>query len=282
VSATPAPSASPDPQAEAIFARARAALLARTYPSQLSYRVRVSGLNDKTWTVRTYKTYERWPSGRVHAPTISDEETADPSKPKGSNIGIFAFNVGGTGESLKDVVGTPQLGVTYAFGLVPPPHDTPLPGDTPTPAPGAPRVIGGVTSLARTYDVRLAGEETIDGNACWHLTLKPLGNPGAYRVRDLYVEESNDQIVRLKTDGNFTIKPTGSGIWTVDYTEIDGSWYLSDEVSSGAVSGDSGSFDKLDVKFIDVRPDPGENLDFGLSGSDDGVVLEEPGDDVSR
>jgi len=276
VTATPAPSASPDPQAEAIFARARAALLARVYPSEMTYRVRVSGLQGTTWAVRTYKTYERWPSGRLHAPTISDEETEDPSKPKGSNIGIFAFNVGGTGESLKDVVGTPLLGVTYAFGLVPPPHDVPLPGDAPTPAPGAPRTIGGVTSLARTYDVHLAGEETIGGNACWHLTLKPLGNPGTYRVRDLYVEESNDQIVRLKTDGNFTIKPTGSGIWTVDYTEVDGSWYISDEVSSGAVSGDSGSFDKLDVKFIDPKADPGENLDFGLAGSDDGTLLEEP------
>ncbi len=276
MTATPAPSASPDAQAEAIFSRARAALLARVYPSEMAYRVRVSGLQGTTWAVRTYKTYERWPSGRLHAPTISDEETEDPSKPKGSNIGIFAFNVGGTGESLKDVVGTPLLAVTYAFGLVPPPHDVPLPGDTPTPAPGAPRTIGGVTSLARTYDVRLAGEETISGNACWHLTLKPLGNAGEYRVRDLYVEESNDQIVRLKTDGNFTIKPTGSGIWTVDYTEMDGSWYIADEVSSGAVSGDSGSFDKLDVKFIDVRADPGENLDFGLAGSDDGVVLEEP------
>jgi hypothetical protein len=242
----------------------------------MAYRVRISGLQGTTWTVRTYKTYERWPSGRLHAPTISDEETADPSKPKGSNIGIFDFNVGGTGESLKDVIGTPLLGVTYAFGLVPPPHDVPLPGDTPTPAPGAPRTIGGVTSLARTYDVHLAGEETIGGNLCWHLTLKPLGNAGEYRVRDLYVEESNDQIVRLKTDGNFTAKPTGSGIWTVDYTEVDGSWYLSDEVSSGAVSGDSGSFDKLDVKFIDVRADPGENLDFGLAGSEDGIVLEEP------
>ncbi|MBD5604492.1 MAG: hypothetical protein IAI48_05315 [Candidatus Eremiobacteraeota bacterium] len=277
MTAAPAASPTPDARAEEIFARARRALGARTYPAEIAYGVRVSGLRDGTWTARTYRTYERWPSGRISARTISDEETADPTRPKGSNINFFAFNIGGDGQPLKDLLGTPRLAVTYAFGLVPPSHDVPLPGDVPTPVPGEPRTIGSVSALARTYDVRLAGEETIGAATCWHLTLKPLGNPGAYRLRDLYVEEATDQIVRLKTDGNFTTKATGSGLWTVDYAAIDGRWYLADEISDGSVDSDAGTFDKVDVRFVDVRADLRENLDFGLAGSDDVPVLAEPG-----
>lgn len=274
--AHPAPSASPDARAEAIFAATRAAFVARTYPSELAYGVRVGGLRGTTWTYRTYRTFERWPSGRIDARTISDEETANPTHPTGSNISILAFKAGGDGDSLKDVVGTPQLAITYAFGLAPPPKDAPLPGDVATPAPDAPREIGTVVAVKRNYDVRLAGEETVDGIACWHLTLTPLGNPGTYRVRDLYVDEANDQTVRLRTDGNFTAKATGSGLWTVDYADVDGTWYLTDETSAGAIEADTGNYDKMEVRFVDVHSDPRENLDFGISGSDDVQPLVEP------
>jgi hypothetical protein len=160
--------------------------------------------------------------------------------------------------------------------LAPTPDDAPLPGDVPTPAPNAPREIGTVTAVKRNYDVRLAGEATVDGVACWDLKLRPLGNPGTYRVRELYVDEANDQTVRLRTDGNFTLKATGAGLWTVDYALVDGSWYLSDESSDGAVSGDAGTYDKVDVRFVDVHADPRENLDFGLAGSEDVPLLVEP------
>ncbi|MBD5635319.1 MAG: hypothetical protein IAI49_12650, partial [Candidatus Eremiobacteraeota bacterium] len=117
--ASPAPSASPDARAEEIFARTRAAFVARQYPSEISYGVRVSGLADGTWTGRTYRTYERWPAGRISARTISDEETANPTKPRGTNLDFLVFNVGGTGHEPKDLLGTPQLAITYAFGLAP-------------------------------------------------------------------------------------------------------------------------------------------------------------------
>jgi hypothetical protein len=187
------------------------------------------------------------------------------------------FVIGGNHEQ-KDVLGTPRLSATYAFGLVPPPAP-PSANDAASaaPAPGDPRVIGSVTAVHRNYDVRLAGEETVAGRLCWHLALKPLGNPGTYRVRDLYVEEATDQTVRLRTDGNFTAKETGSGLWTVDYAQSDGSWYLTNETSDGPVDTDAGHFDKVAVQFVDVRSDVGENLDFGLSGSDDVPVLIEPG-----
>jgi hypothetical protein len=273
----PAPSPAPDARAEEIFARTRAAFVARTYPRQLAYRVRVTGYQGTTATVRTYLTYERWPAVNVHARTISDEEDANPVKPKGTNFSVpFVSDIGGSGDTMKDVVGTPQLAVTYAFGLAPRPFDPPLPGDVATAAPDAPRQIGTVTAVKRNYDVRLAGEEIVAGLPCWHLTLKPLGNPGTYRVRDLYVAESNDQTVRLRTDGNFTAKATGSGLWTVNYVQSGDTWYLSDETSEGPVSSDAGTFDKMEVRFVDVRADPNENLDFGLPPDPDAPLLVEP------
>jgi hypothetical protein len=274
---SPAPSPAPDARAEEIFARTRAAFVARTYPRQLAYRVRVTGYQGTAATVRTYVTYERWPAVNVHARTISEEETANPVAPKGTNFSVpFISDVAGNGDTMKDVVGTPLLAVTYAFGLAPRPLDPPLPGDVATPGPDAPREIGAVTAVKRNYDVRLAGEETVAGLRCWHLTLKPLGNPGTYRVRDLYVAESNDQTVRLRTDGNFTAKATGSGLWTVNYVQTGDTWYLSDETSEGAVSSDAGTFDKMEVRFLDVRADPNENLDFGVPPDPDATLLVEP------
>jgi hypothetical protein len=273
--AMPAPAASPDARAEQIFAATRAAFIARQYPSEISYGVRISGLENGAWQGLTYRTFERWPGARVVARTISDEETADPRRPAGVNILFFTL---GADKETKDVLGTPRLAATYAFGLAPRTAAAPLPGDVATPAPNALPVIGSVSAVRRNYDVRLAGEETIDGRACWHLTLKPLGNPGTYRVRDLYVDEATNQTVRLKTDGNFTLHATGSGLWTVDYALIDGSWYISDEQSDGPVENDAGHFDRVDVKFVDIKPDVRENLDFGIGGDSDVPVVEEPND----
>jgi hypothetical protein len=42
------------------------------------------------------------------------------------------------------------------------------------------------------------------------------------------------------------------------------------------VSSDAGTFDKVEVRFIDVRPDPNENLDFGLPPDPDAALLIEP------
>jgi hypothetical protein len=275
VAAAPSPSPSPDARAEEIFAAARAALVARTFPSEISYGVRVSGLQGGTWRGRTYRTYERWPSARISARTISEEETADPYKPKGTNVAFFTFNVGGTeSKTQMDVLGTPNLAITYTFGLAPAP--APAQNDAAPPSSSAPRVISTVTVAKRNYDVRLAGETTIDDRSCWHLTLSPLGNAGTYRVRDLYVEEATNQIVRLRTDGNFTNKATGKGLWTIDFANVGDAWYIADESSDGAVDTDAGHFDRIDVRFVDPASDPHENLDFGLSGTDDVPTLMEP------
>jgi hypothetical protein len=140
------------------------------------------------------------------------------------------------------------------------------------------RTIGTERAVSRKYDVRLAGEESVDGSACWHLTLRPLGNRGTYRVRDLWVDEQSYQTRKLVTDGNFTRKETGSGLWTVSYVQSGDAWYLASEISQGPVSVDTGRYDRVAVEFVGVRADPHENLDFGLAGSAEDDVVVEPDD----
>jgi len=265
----PTPAPSPDARADEIFARTRAAFVARAYPPTLSFSVRVSGYRNGAWTGRSYRGFEHWPSGRVIASSVSDEENANPSKPHGFNIALGA--IGLTPPDRPDIIGIPKLAPTYAFGLA-----TPLSRHATASAPGDLPSIATVSALARTYDVRLLGEESVDGDVCWHLGLRPLGNPGKYRLRDLWVEEHSYQTIRLRTDGNFTATETGSGLWTVGYTEIDGSWYIASEISNGPVEASDGTYDHVAVQFSNIAADPHEALDFGFGGSTDEVDLVEP------
>jgi len=137
-----------------------------------------------------------------------------------------------------------------------------------------------VRAVLRTYDVQLAGEENVDDSACWHLRLHPLGNPGRYRVRDLWVDEQSYETRKLVTDGNFTLRETGSGLWTVTYSKSGDAWYIASEVSQGPVNDACGHYQYVAVQFIDVAADPHEHLDFGLPGSGVDDVVVEPDDPV--
>jgi hypothetical protein len=267
-----ASSAPPDARAEEIFAQARAALAARAFPATMRYGIRISGLRNGTWTGRTYDAYEEWPEGTVEARSISEEEAADPVRPPT----FCFFGLGApkrAGLELPGILGFPKLAVTYAFGLAHPERS----GDT-SDAGRSLKTIATVRAVARKYDVRLAADEDVDGYPCWHLTLAPLGNPGTYRVRDLWVDKTSYQTRRLVTEGNFTGKETGSGRWTVSYVQNGSAWYLSTEMSERPVYDSTGRFDRVAVEFVNVVADPHENLDFGISSSSKDLELDEPAD----
>jgi hypothetical protein len=54
-----------------------------------------------------------------------------------------------------------------------------------------------VSASAHAYDVALAGEESIRGRECYHLTLRPRLDPDRFPLRDLWVEETAFEIVQL-------------------------------------------------------------------------------------
>jgi hypothetical protein len=265
----------PDTRAEDIFFRTRAAFGARAFPPTMRYSIRISGLKDGKWAGRTYDAHEEWPEGRLFVDSISEEETANPVRTSG--ISLFGLDVPPKkGLELPGILGLPKLAITYAFGLgfkpaAASPSDTSDTTDTL-------KTVGSVRVESRVYDVRLAGEERIDGYPCFHLTLAPLGNPGRYRLRDLWVDEANYQTRQLVTDGNFTLKETGSGKWTVSYKQIGDSWYLADELSQGTVDDGAGTFDHVDVQFFNVATDPHDNLDFGISSAPNDEEVIEPAD----
>jgi len=271
----PSPSPTPDARAEDIFARTRMAFAARTYPSTIKYAVRISGYRNGAWIDgRSYVSYEDWPDGSIFARSISEEEAANPVKPPP----FCFFGIGApkrAGLELPGILGFPHLAVTYAFGLADRPPKAAAPA---TDTSSGLKLIGTVRAVVRHYVVTLAGEEAVDGNPCYHLSLRPLGNPGTYRVRDLWVDETSYQTRKLVTDGNFTSKDAGSGRWTVTYSQSGDSWYLSAEVSDGPIAG----YDRVAVQFVDVEADPHENLDFGLSGASHDAEIDEPDDDAGR
>ncbi|MBD5657417.1 MAG: hypothetical protein IAI50_19875, partial [Candidatus Eremiobacteraeota bacterium] len=271
----------PDSRAEDIFARTRVAFAARAYPSTIKYGIRISGFRNGAWAGRTYDAFEQWPERSVVARSISEEEAANPYKPSMfaksilQNFGPPSAQSGGP--QGPHILGFPELAVSYAFGLTPRTTLTTAPAATDAGL----RTIGTVRAVARTYDVRLAGEESIDGSACWHLTLRPLGNPGTYRVRDLWVDERSYQTRKLVTDGNFTRKETGSGLWTVSYVQSGDAWYLASEISQGPVNDDL-RYDHVAVQFVGVTADPHEPLDFGLAGSSENDLVVEPDDPLPK
>jgi hypothetical protein len=270
----PPSSPPPDARAEDIFMRTRIAFGARAFPPTIRYAIRISGYKDGKWTgVRTYDAHEEWPERTLFVASISEEESANPVS--GAGITILGKPIPPKrGFELPGILGDPKLAITYAFGLALSPAAE-KPSDR---SDGTLKTLATVRVVSRVYDVRLAGEEPIDGYPCFHLTLTPLGNPGRYRLRDLWVDESNYQTRQLVTDGNFTGKETGSGKWTVSYKQVDGAWYLSDELSQGPVFDATGKYEHVDVQFINVVADPHDNLDFGISNDNGNSVLTEPPD----
>jgi hypothetical protein len=271
MSALPTPAPSPDARAEEIFAKTRAAFAARAYPAEIKYTIRVSGLSGSSWHSRSYQAYERWPAAQVYARSISDEETAHPYRPTGISIALGGLTLNRADRD--DILGQPKLAPTYSFGLGPAP--VPAPRAQGPDLPGAPRTIGAVIANGRRYDVRLAGEESVGARACWHLTLKPLGDPGKYRLRDLWVDEASYQTVRLRTDGNFTLKATGRNLWTVNYAQIGNGWYILDETGAPTDAGDT-NYDRVSVQFLDVHEVPRDSLDWGIASEGDVPDIVEP------
>lgn len=149
----------------------------------------------------------------------------------------------------------PQIDPSASFGLVPRQpvavlvgNATPFPEGTsergalatPTPSPAptvAPtpnvfatekplRTVGHIEAVARDYTIALAGTERIRGVDAYHLTLTPLRDPRVYRLRDLWVDTSDDATVQLAVQGLFEGKPYDDARWTVAYTQIAGRSYV--------------------------------------------------------
>jgi len=262
--ATPAtaplvPAAGSDPSAEAIFARAKAAL--RSAPG--APFVRFNLLERYTWRNRPH---DDWWAGAFRASdgglalhrTVT--ATSDAPRLRGTSIGVsldyhrspaHVDNVETNASADAFPVLDPLIPPDDAFGLVPGAARAVLAGParvtaepeariaaTPVPVAATPfvaaagpadpplREIVRVEAVARDYRIALAGHDPVRGLDAYHLTLEPLREPGRYRLRELWVGVADAQTLRLSVAGLFAGKPYDGARWTVDYVAEGGRPYV--------------------------------------------------------
>ena len=234
----PAVVASPAADAYAIFQRTRSAVTVASYPKHLDYTITVRGDDGSTPRTNHYVA-SCGDSGNVLISSISQEEIANPTTPRGTNFSIHFYLSGGQGsgrsdtsisvgrpESSADVLGVPILSPTYMFGLRLPQrsHETPESGA----APSLP-TIAVVSTDRRDYAVSLLDTEVVGGVDAYHLGLTPLRKPKVNRLRELWVGENDYLPRKALVAGNFTIAPLVDVPWMINFTLDGGAPLISNE-----------------------------------------------------
>jgi len=135
--------------------------------------------DDVEFTLRTA-------DGRTAARELGTDSTTNtmsqPAVPVGLLRGGYIFGPGGAPLGFFRRIGGTSAAPTAPPNLAPDPLM---------------KTIATVTSVARVYDIQLAGIETVDGHRCFHLKLRTLLDPYEYPLRDLWVDESTYDIVAL-------------------------------------------------------------------------------------
>lgn len=259
-----------------IFALAQQHWRAEVYPQHLSYGITVSVKRDGKISQAHYHASYDADLNRVVISASSDEELAHPYTPHGIN---FGFNVFGGRVPMSspqftfDYLGVPVLAPSYAFGIVPsdaPPNTTrsdmdlvreirrefhdPMPVRKQIQGNGSLKTIAAVVVTHRDYDVKILGTEPLDGHNDYHLALKPLLDPGMYRLREMWVDASTYATDRVVTAGDFTADRLTRIRWQTDYRQINGATFIDSENALAGVSLDRRQYDSASVAFTGITP----------------------------
>jgi hypothetical protein len=295
--------AAPDVDPYAVFSRARSRWNAQAYPAFLTYSVSVSGTDGARIVRNTYESSDDTGANRINVHATSAEEAANPYVPRGVifrtkiTIGYAgkqplgaAPTVDGGPAVVKatkvvpisrrqqfDLLGVPVLSPTYSFGLESSQNLAPstnVESLTPT---SALRTIASVTAVRRDYDIRFEGIDTVDGDACYHLALSPLRDPAAFRLRQLWIDESAYTTRQALVQGNFTEGPGPKIPWLIRFAVRDGLMYIADETALTPVRYLGRTYTNTTVAFNNVSPAAAPNVTWMLSlFQTSGDVLEEP------
>lgn len=255
-----------------IFANARQYWLQQRYPAQLQYQIAVDIVEGGKERVEQYDASYDAVGNVVDVDPTSDYEREHPVKVSGINFGIIVpMNKPLPND---DFLGVPKLRPNYSFGMapfVPAPSPTPFNSTAlvnqirkefhdpnprkqkPSPAPSASLPeIATVFAQNRTYAITLLGTETIDGHACYHLALKPLKDPGRYRIREAWIDESTFAPWQLKDSTNFVYGSATSVPWTIRFADVDGAHYVSDEKADAPISEQGEIYTQTEVRFKSI------------------------------
>jgi hypothetical protein len=264
-------SALADPDASQILNRARQVVEAQTSPDTISFRTIIEVLEGNKDEFEHFQG-EALSNSDIRVRGVSEEEQADAHETSGVNFKItweIGWNTGAGGrsesgsqdahrvEASPDYLGMPYVSPRYLFGLLPQRAKT-------TQSNGSPdsglHSIATVTAVANAYRVSLVGTEPVEGFLTYHLRLEPISEPKRYRLRDLWIDIYNYQIVQLLTQGNFVQEPLAVVPWLITFQNIAGVTYIKDEKSlEPVVYPHDRVFAVAKVEFQDIEPaDPSE------------------------
>lgn len=258
-----------------IFANARQYWSQQRYPAELQYQIAIDIVEGGKERIERYDATYDAENNVADADPTSDYERDHPVKVSGVNLGMF----GGALHLNKplpndDFLGVPKLRPNYSFGMapfVPAPSPTPFNSialvqeirkefhdpnprkHKPSPAPSSSLPeIATVYAQNREYTITLLGTETIDGHACYHLGLKPVKDPGRYRIREAWIDESTFAPWQLKDSTNFVAGAATSVPWTIRFADVDGAHYISEEDADAPVSDQGEIYTHAAVRFESV------------------------------
>jgi len=172
------------PAPDDIFLQAQAAWNNRVLPPYESFRIpcQETFLAQKCRPNAEVEFIVRLADGRTYAQTVGPE---------------------GSQELMRGGYITGPAGAPFGFYRRVPTAATEPPSPPPNLAPDPLGTIATVQAVDKAYDVTLVGSEIIDGRDSYHLQLRPLRDPDRYPLRDLWVERSGFEVVRLTYEQPF-------------------------------------------------------------------------------
>jgi hypothetical protein len=117
-------------------------------------------------------------------------------------------------------------GATQSQPQVPAASATVAPDPASSPSGDELREIASVEAVSRDYSIALAGMETVRDVDAFHLSLTPMRAPTLNRLRDLWVDSTTYDTLRLAMRGLFRGKPYEDARWVVTYVKMDGRSYV--------------------------------------------------------
>lgn len=266
--------------ANALFRSLRSNLAGQAYPALMSYTITVHVQSNGGVREDHYDGQVNGGTGDFRVRQFSHEELASPYVPHGINVVLMLQ--GGAPVVLSkqlpaEPLGVPNLSPIYSFGLRRCPG-TSRSSDSTTDDSGL-RRIGFVVSTSRIYAVSFVGDELIDGVETSHLALSPVLNPGKNRMRDVWIDGSNN-LVRARVSGNFTARETQGVTWLLRFQTTNGLTFIKSETAEAPISFAHQQYDDVSIEFSDISSADGlRALDFALPKDSGDGGLQEPARD---
>ncbi|HXP94440.1 MAG TPA: hypothetical protein VN905_13295 [Candidatus Binatia bacterium] len=256
-----AESAAPTPNGDDILLKARQVWDAQSYPTRIDYVVAVRVVQNGTAGTKHYAAEFAPASTDLHVTAASNETLANPEPPHGITVRITreargqkSLSIPVNPEGPADYLGVPLLFPTYSFGLAHPRGLVVEPSPAPVADSAAPGVIGTVVARTRTYLVTCLGEEDYGQGRAFHLVLRPVRDPGRYRLRELWVDAARYSTLKAVVEGNFADGPGTRVNWMVTFHTVDGAQYIDTETAVGPLKlGPSQKFDEASISFESIQ-----------------------------